>query len=162
MGTPIHCVNQDTNTWVVFLHSHRRKLFSRMFDQSSTDDDDIYMTEFEECVRDMVKEFLRTRVKQVCTSTDWSIYKVISFFVYYVFFLGTYRVFMPHQKGPITTTYTGDWFLGEGECRGKLGEWMKKTSVRSQDQRRMLQVTTVEHTTFHPTHGLTKLRRRKN
>ena len=48
---------------------------------------------------------------------------------------------MPHQKGPITSTYTVDWFLREGEGREKLGEWMKMTSVRSQDQRRMLQAT---------------------
>jgi hypothetical protein len=47
--------------------------------------------------------------------------------------------FMPHQQGPITSTFTGDWFLREGEGRELLGEWMKLTSVRSQDQRRMLQ-----------------------
>ena len=48
-------------------------------------------------------------------------------------------VFMRHQKGPITSTFTADWFLREGEGRELLGEWMKLTSVRSQDQRRMLQ-----------------------
>ncbi len=46
--------------------------------------------------------------------------------------------FIPHQKGPITSTHTTDWFLREGEEREMLGEWMKMTSVRSQDQRRML------------------------
>ena len=50
--------------------------------------------------------------------------------------------FLHHQKGPITATYTADWFLREGEYRRKLGEWLKMTSVRSQDQRRMLQATT--------------------
>jgi hypothetical protein len=40
-------------------------------------------------------------------------------------------LFIPHQKGPITSTFTADWFL-------LLGEWMKLTSVKSQDQRRML------------------------
>ena len=50
--------------------------------------------------------------------------------------------FMYHQEGPITATYTADWFLREGEYRRKLGEWMKGTSVRSEDQRRMLQATT--------------------
>ena len=47
--------------------------------------------------------------------------------------------FLTQQKGPITSTYTADWFLREGEGRELLGEWMKMTSVRSQDQRRMLQ-----------------------
>jgi hypothetical protein len=46
-------------------------------------------------------------------------------------------LFMPHQKGPITSTFTVDWFLREGQGRELLGEWMKLTSVRSQDQRRM-------------------------
>jgi hypothetical protein len=45
-------------------------------------------------------------------------------------------LFMPHQKGPITSTFTADWFLREGQGRELLGEWMKLTSVRSQDQRR--------------------------
>ena len=47
--------------------------------------------------------------------------------------------FMPHLKGPITSTFTADWFLREGQGRELLGEWMKKTAIRSQDQRRMLQ-----------------------
>ena len=46
--------------------------------------------------------------------------------------------FVNHQKGPITVTYTADWNLKEGEYRRKLGEWLKSTSVCSQDQRRML------------------------
>ena len=52
--------------------------------------------------------------------------------------------FMHHQKGPITATYTADWNLNlrEGEYRGKLGAWLKGMSVRSQDQRRMLQAIT--------------------
>jgi hypothetical protein len=48
-------------------------------------------------------------------------------------------VFMQHQKGPIISTFTTDWFLRVGEGRELLGEGMKLTSVRSQDQRRMLQ-----------------------
>ena len=51
--------------------------------------------------------------------------------------------FMHHQKGPSTATYTADWFPREGEYRRKLGEWLKMTSVRSQDQRRMPQATTL-------------------
>ena len=31
--------------------------------------------------------------------------------------------FMSHQKGPITSTYTIDWFLLEGEGRELLGKW---------------------------------------
>jgi hypothetical protein len=48
-------------------------------------------------------------------------------------------LFMSHQKGPITSTFTADWFLREGQGRELLGEWMNLTSVRSQDQRRMVQ-----------------------
>jgi hypothetical protein len=47
--------------------------------------------------------------------------------------------FLQHKKGAITSTFTGDWLLTEGESRDKLGEWLKKTQVRYQDQRRMLQ-----------------------
>jgi hypothetical protein len=46
---------------------------------------------------------------------------------------------MLHQKGPITSTFTADWFLRQGQGRELMGEWMKLTSVRSQDQRRILQ-----------------------
>ncbi len=49
--------------------------------------------------------------------------------------------FMSHMKGTITLTYTSDWFLREWDGREILGEWMKKTSVRSQDQRRMIKST---------------------
>ena len=45
-------------------------------------------------------------------------------------------LFMIHQKGSITTTFTVDWFLREGDGRESLGEWIKSTSVRSPDQRR--------------------------
>jgi hypothetical protein len=48
-------------------------------------------------------------------------------------------VCMRYQKGSITSTFTADWFLREGEGRELLEEWMKLTSVRSQDQRKMLQ-----------------------
>jgi hypothetical protein len=43
-----------------------------------------------------------------------------------------------HKKGDITSTFTGDWLLTEGENRDNLGEWLKKTQVRYQDQRKML------------------------
>ena len=33
----------------------------------------------------------------------------------------------------------GDWLLTERESRDNLGEWLKKTQVRHQDQRRMLE-----------------------
>ena len=46
--------------------------------------------------------------------------------------------FLLHKKGVITNTFTGDWLLTEGESRDKLGEWLKKSQVRYQDQRRML------------------------
>jgi hypothetical protein len=50
--------------------------------------------------------------------------------------------FMYHQKGSITSTFTRDWFLREGEGRKLfLGEWIKMSSVRSQDQRGKKNVT---------------------
>ena len=48
------------------------------------------------------------------------------------------NTFLLHNKGAITSTFTGDWLLTEGESRDKLGEWLKKMQVRHQDQRRML------------------------
>ena len=39
-------------------------------------------------------------------------------------------------------TFTSDWYLRKGESRDKMGEWLKKATVRSQDQRRMLQANT--------------------
>ena len=47
--------------------------------------------------------------------------------------------FLLHNKGAITSTFTGDWLLTKGESRDKLGEWLKKTQVRHQDQRKMLE-----------------------
>ena len=65
-------------------------------------------------------------------------------------------LFMPHQKGPITSTFTADWFLREGQGRELLGEWMKMTSVRSQDQRRMLQANSHTFPTNSWIHKITK------
>jgi hypothetical protein len=65
-------------------------------------------------------------------------------------------VFMPHQRGPITSTFTADWFLREGQGRELLGEWMKKTAVRSQDQRRMLQANSHTFPTNSWIHKITK------
>ncbi len=44
--------------------------------------------------------------------------------------------------GAISSTFTIDWYLRKGESRDKMGEWLKKATVRSQDQRRMLQANT--------------------
>jgi hypothetical protein len=63
---------------------------------------------------------------------------------------------MPHQRGPITSTFTGDWFLREGQGRELLGEWMKKTAVKSQDQRRMLQANSHTFPTNSWIHKITK------
>jgi hypothetical protein len=41
--------------------------------------------------------------------------------------------FLLHKKDDITSTFTGGWLLTEGESR------LKKTQIRYQDQRRMLQ-----------------------
>jgi hypothetical protein len=50
--------------------------------------------------------------------------------------------FRQYQRGAISTTFTIDWYLRQGESRDKMGEWLKKTTVRSQDQWRILQVNT--------------------
>ncbi len=65
---------------------------------------------------------------------------------------------MPHQKGPISSTFqdTVDWFLREGQGRELLGEWMKLTSVRSQDQRRMIQANSYTFPTNAWIHTITK------
>jgi hypothetical protein len=65
-------------------------------------------------------------------------------------------VFMQHQRGPITSTFTVDWFLREGQGRELLEEWMKKTAVRSQDQRRMLQENSHTFPTNSWIHKITK------
>jgi hypothetical protein len=65
-------------------------------------------------------------------------------------------VFMPHQRGPITSTFTADWFLREGQGRELLGEWMKKTAIKSQDQRRMLQANSHTFPTNSWIHKITK------
>ena len=49
-----------------------------------------------------------------------------------------------------------DWFLREGQGRELLGEWMKKTAVRSQDQRRMLQANSHTFPTNSWIHRITK------
>ena len=67
-------------------------------------------------------------------------------------------VFLPHQRGPITSTFTADWFLREGQGRELLGEWMKKTAVKSQDQRRMLQANSHTFPTNSWIHKITKHR----
>ncbi len=50
--------------------------------------------------------------------------------------------FVTHQYGAISSTFTSDWYLRKGESRDKMGEWLKKATVRSQDHRRMLQANT--------------------
>ena len=39
--------------------------------------------------------------------------------------------FRPHHSGAISTTFTSDWYLLKGESRDKMGECLKKTTVRS-------------------------------
>ena len=63
---------------------------------------------------------------------------------------------MPHQRGPITSTFTTDWFLREGQGRELLGEWMKKNAIKSQDQRRMLQANSQTFPTNSWRHKITK------
>jgi hypothetical protein len=53
-------------------------------------------------------------------------------------------------------TFTADWFLREGQGRELLGEWMKMTSVRSEDQRRMLRANSYTFPTNTWIHTITK------
>jgi hypothetical protein len=39
--------------------------------------------------------------------------------------------FVTHQVGTISSTFTSDWYLRKGESRDKMGEWLKKATVRS-------------------------------
>jgi hypothetical protein len=55
-------------------------------------------------------------------------------------------LFMPHQKGPITSTFTVDWFLREGQGRELLKEWMKMTAVSLNS----ILTRTQTHTTRNP------------
>ncbi len=48
------------------------------------------------------------------------------------------RYFRATQNGCHHLNLYGDWLLTEGESRDNLGEWLKKTQVRYQDQRRIL------------------------
>jgi hypothetical protein len=66
---------------------------------------------------------------------------------------GTFR---PHQNGAISATFTSDWYLRKGESRDKMGEWLKKATVRSQDQRRMLQANTHSFPWNYWRHKITK------
>jgi hypothetical protein len=50
--------------------------------------------------------------------------------------------FVTHQHGAISSTFTSDWYLRKGESRDKMGEWLEKATIRSQDHRRMLQANT--------------------
>ena len=49
------------------------------------------------------------------------------------------QLWMDLLTSTFTSTFTGDWFLTEGENQDKLGEWLKTTQFRYQDQRRMVQ-----------------------
>ena len=71
-------------------------------------------------------------------------------------------VFMPHQRGPITSTFTADWFLREGQGRELLGAWMKKTAVKSQDQRRMFNILRRTPTRSRRTRGYIRSRKAEN
>ncbi len=64
--------------------------------------------------------------------------------------------FLPHQKGAIAATFTSDRCLRKGESRDKLGECLKKTTVRSQDQLRMLQAITHRFPSNYWEHKITK------
>jgi hypothetical protein len=65
-------------------------------------------------------------------------------------------IFRPHQGGAISATFTSAWYLRKGESRDKMGEWLKKTTVRSQDQRRMLQANTHSFPSNFWRHKITK------
>jgi hypothetical protein len=64
--------------------------------------------------------------------------------------------FVTHQHGTISSTFTSDWYLRKGESRDKMGEWLEKATVRSQDQRRMLQANTHSFPSNYWRHKITK------
>jgi hypothetical protein len=64
--------------------------------------------------------------------------------------------FVTHQIGAISSTFTSDWYLRKGDSRDKMGEWLKKATVRSQDQRRMLQANTHSFPSNHWRNKITK------
>jgi hypothetical protein len=66
---------------------------------------------------------------------------------------GSFRL---HQSGAISATFTSDWYLRKAESRDKLGEWLKKTTVRSQDQRRMPQANIHSFPSNYWRHKITK------
>jgi len=66
---------------------------------------------------------------------------------------GTFRL---HKGGTISATFTNDWCLHKGESRDKMGEWLQKTTVRSQDQRRMIQANTHTFPSNYWRHKITK------
>ena len=70
--------------------------------------------------------------------------------------MGIDGTFLLHQTGAISTTFTSDWYLRKGESQDTLGEWQKKTTVRSQDQRRMLQSATHSFPSNYWRHKITK------
>jgi hypothetical protein len=64
--------------------------------------------------------------------------------------------FRPNQSGAISSTFTSDWYLRKGESRDKMGEWLKKATVRPPDQRRMLQGNTHSFPSNYWRHKITK------
>jgi hypothetical protein len=75
--------------------------------------------------------------------------------------MNTDRTFLPHRKGAISATFTSDWYLRKGKSRDKMGEWLKKSTVRSQDQRRMLQANTHSFPSNCWRHKITKAKESK-
>ena len=66
--------------------------------------------------------------------------------------------FLSHQKGAISGTFTRDWYLRKGASRDKMGEWLKKTTVRSQDPWRMLHANTQSFPLNYWRHNITKVK----
>jgi hypothetical protein len=66
---------------------------------------------------------------------------------------GTFR---PHKDEAISVTFTCDWYLLKGESQDKMGEWLKKMTVRSQDQGRILQADTHSFPSNYWRHKITK------
>jgi ribonuclease HI len=64
--------------------------------------------------------------------------------------------FVTHQLGVISSTFTSDWYLRKGDSRDKMGEWLKRATVRSQDHSKQI------HTPFHRTIGEIKSQTARN
>ena len=67
-------------------------------------------------------------------------------------------LFMSHQKGPITSTFTVDWFLREGQGRDLLGDWINEVDIEGQPSSSHMSQTGSRHLSENPSSPVNTLR----